>query len=148
LRFVAALAALDAERGDPDANILDFGDALWWAITTMTTVGYGDRYPVTTTGRIVAGGLMVGGIALLGTVTATLASLLIERVADESQACEPRWPSYARRFHDWWSKYGASRATVLVRNLEPRRLRLSVCTGRAQVEVNRCEPARGVDAGG
>jgi voltage-gated potassium channel len=86
LRFVAALAALDAERGDPDANILDFGDALWWAITTMTTVGYGDRYPVTTTGRIVAGGLMVGGIALLGTVTATLASLLIERVADESQA--------------------------------------------------------------
>jgi voltage-gated potassium channel len=86
LAFVAALAVLDAERGQPDATISDFGDALWWAITTMTTVGYGDSFPVTTTGRYVAAGLMVGGIALLGTVTATLASLLIEKVTDESKA--------------------------------------------------------------
>ena len=48
----------------------------------MTTVGYGDRYPVTTTGRFVAATLMVAGIALLGIVTATLASWLVERVAE------------------------------------------------------------------
>lgn len=83
LAFCAALAVLDAERSSPNANITDFGDAIWWAVTTMTTVGYGDRFPVTDTGRLVAFGLMMGGIALLGTVTATLASWLVERVAAE-----------------------------------------------------------------
>jgi voltage-gated potassium channel len=78
--FVAALALLDAERGHPDANVADFGDAVWWAFTTVTTVGYGDRYPVTVPGRSVAVALMLAGIALLGTVTATLASWLVERV--------------------------------------------------------------------
>lgn len=83
--FVAALAVLDAERRSPDANIADFGDAMWWALTTMTTVGYGDRFPVTGSGRLVAGGLMLAGIALLGVVTATLASWLVQRVAEEEE---------------------------------------------------------------
>jgi voltage-gated potassium channel len=85
LAFVAALAVLDAERHSPDANIVDFGDAIWWAVTTMATVGYGDRYPITGVGRLVAFGLMVGGIALLGTVTATVASWLVDAVAAEKQ---------------------------------------------------------------
>ena len=55
--FVASLAGLDAERGKPHANINTFGDALWWSATTVMTVGYGDRYPVTVTGRFVAAGL-------------------------------------------------------------------------------------------
>jgi voltage-gated potassium channel len=88
LAFCAALAGLDAERSSPDANINDFGDAIWWAVTTMTTVGYGDHYPVTAVGRLVAFGLMIGGIALLGTVTATLASWLVERVAAEKEQAE------------------------------------------------------------
>jgi voltage-gated potassium channel len=67
--FCSALVVLDVERSNPDANIGDFGDAMWWAVTTMTTVGYGDHYPVTGVGRLVAFGLMIGGIALLGTVT-------------------------------------------------------------------------------
>jgi voltage-gated potassium channel len=88
LAFCAALAVLDAERSSPDANISDFGDAIWWAVTTMTTVGYGDHYPVTAAGRLVAFGLMIGGIALLGTVTATLASWLVETVAAEKKQAE------------------------------------------------------------
>ena len=85
LGFVAALAALDAERHAPGSSITSFGDALWWAVTTMTTVGYGDTYPVTTTGRLIAIGLMLGGVALLGTVTATIASWLVDSVSQEFQ---------------------------------------------------------------
>lgn len=80
--FCAALAMLDAERRSPHATITGFGDALWWAVTTVTTVGYGDRYPVTGEGRLVAGLLMLGGIALLGMITATLASWLLDRVRE------------------------------------------------------------------
>src|SRR5665811_214856 len=80
--FVASLAVLDAERGAKSATITTFGDALWWAMTTVTTVGYGDRYPITTQGRFIAGGLMLAGIALLGIVTAALASWLLERVRE------------------------------------------------------------------
>ncbi len=49
--FVAALAVLDVERDAEGANITTFGDALWWAATTVTTVGYGDQFPVSVTGR-------------------------------------------------------------------------------------------------
>jgi voltage-gated potassium channel len=77
--FCAALAVLDAERRSPGANITSFGDALWWAITTVTTVGYGDQFPTTPEGRLVAVGLMLAGIALLGVVTASIASWLIDR---------------------------------------------------------------------
>ena len=85
----AALAMLDAERRHDGANISSFGDALWWAMTTVTTVGYGDRYPVTTEGRGIATALMIGGIALIGVITATFASWLIDRVrtvAEDEQA--------------------------------------------------------------
>jgi len=88
LAVVASLAVLDAERGRPGGNIETFGDALWWACTTMTTVGYGDHYPITGTGHLVGVLLMVGGIALLGTVTATVASWLVEAVKDEAEEQE------------------------------------------------------------
>lgn len=86
--FVAALALLDAERGHPDANVHGFGDALWWAFATVTTVGYGDRYPVTAEGRVIAAGLMLAGIALLGVVTATFASWIVERVQETGEETE------------------------------------------------------------
>lgn len=81
LVFVGALAVLDAEQSVPDAKILTFGDALWWAVTTITTVGYGDLYPVTAVGRTVAVALMLSGIAVLGVVTASIASWLVQRVS-------------------------------------------------------------------
>ena len=86
LAYCAALAVLDAERASPEANITTFGDAIWWAITTMTTVGYGDQYPVTATGRVVGVALMIGAIALLGVVTATFASWLLDAVRAEQEA--------------------------------------------------------------
>lgn len=83
LGFIGALAVLDAERHTQGANITTFSDAIWWAVTTMTTVGYGDHFPVTGMGRLAAVGLMLGGIAILGTVTASLASWMVERIRDE-----------------------------------------------------------------
>lgn len=90
LVLIAGLGVLDAEQDAPGANILTFGDAIWWAFVTITTVGYGDYYPVTVLGRLVAAGLMLSGIALLGSVTATLASWFVERIRDakDSQADE------------------------------------------------------------
>jgi len=84
--FMASLAVYDAERDAPDASIASYGDAVWWALTTITTVGYGDRYPVTGEGRLVAVLLMVSGIALLGVVTAAVASWFVGRVAEAAQA--------------------------------------------------------------
>lgn len=83
--FSASLAVLDAERNAPDASITDFGEAVWWTITTISTVGYGDRYPVTFEGRLVAATLMVTGIALLGVVTASIASWFVENLRTASE---------------------------------------------------------------
>ena len=86
LVYVASLAVLQTERGAPGAHIVNFGDAVWWAITTITTVGYGDMYPVTTTGRVIAALLMIGGISLVGSITATIASWIVQTVAIEDKA--------------------------------------------------------------
>jgi voltage-gated potassium channel len=72
--FVAGLAVTEAERQIDGSNIQGVGDGWWWAITTMATVGYGDTYPVSTQGRIVGTALMIMGVALLGTITASIAS--------------------------------------------------------------------------
>lgn len=87
LIYVASLAELDAERGH-GGSIQTFWDALWWAIVTITTVGYGDQLPVTAVGRLIAVCLMFGGVALIGVVTATLASWIVEQVSAEEQVEE------------------------------------------------------------
>ncbi|MEQ6899506.1 ion channel [Nocardioides sp. YIM 152588] len=84
--FLGALTVLDAERGVPGAPIQTFGEALWWGMATVTTVGYGDFYPVTVEGRLIATGLMVVGIALVGSVTAAVAAWFVEAVQRENAA--------------------------------------------------------------
>lgn len=74
-----------AERGEPGANITNFGDALWWAATTMTTVGYGDRFPTTAEGRGIAIVLMLFGIAALSALTAVVAAMLVREDASRGQ---------------------------------------------------------------
>jgi voltage-gated potassium channel len=82
LIYAGSLAILDKERDQPGSTITSFGKAVWWSITTVTTVGYGDMYPVTVTGRVIAVLLMVGGISMVGVVTASLASWIVQRVAE------------------------------------------------------------------
>ena len=84
LVLVSSLAVLDAERGAPGTPIRTYGEAVWWALATITTVGYGDLAPVTAVGRWAAVLLMIGGVALAGVVTATLASWIVSLVAEES----------------------------------------------------------------
>jgi len=78
--MLAAVVVLDVEQDSAGANITTFGDALWWSATTVTTVGYGDRYPVTTEGRFVAFALMLVGIAAVGAVIASITAWVVAQV--------------------------------------------------------------------
>ncbi|HEY9495505.1 MAG TPA: potassium channel family protein [Intrasporangium sp.] len=93
LAFMGALAVLDAEQNAPGANIRHFGDAVWWVVVTVTSVGYGDYYPITSAGRWVAAVLMFGGLVLLGAVAATLSSWLVDRVRSRHGDSGGRAPS-------------------------------------------------------
>ena len=86
--FAGALTVLEVEREDPDANIVSYSDALWWALTTMTTVGYGDRFPVTAEGRFMAAALMLSGIAVLGVLTASIAAWFVGQFQHVKTAVE------------------------------------------------------------
>jgi voltage-gated potassium channel len=72
----SAIAILEVETA-PNSNIKTAEDAIWWSYVTITSVGYGDRYPVTTEGRIIAGVLMTVGMGLFGTFTGYLASWFV-----------------------------------------------------------------------
>ena len=84
LTYLAGIEITMAERGQPGATIQSAGDGFWWAITTLTTVGYGDIYPTTTQGRFIAVGLMVSGICVLGVISATVAAWFVKMTQDDS----------------------------------------------------------------
>lgn len=80
--LIGAASVYDVEASAKDANIRTPQDALWWAAVTIFTVGYGDKYPVTATGKLYAVGFMMCGIAIVGTVTATFAGWLIAQIRE------------------------------------------------------------------
>ncbi len=83
--FLGAWLVLLFEDHAKGSNIHNYPDALWWAIVTVTTVGYGDRYPATSGGRAVAVVLMLVGIGLIGVLTATVASLFVKEHTDANR---------------------------------------------------------------
>jgi voltage-gated potassium channel len=86
--FVAYISAVQitiTERAVEGSNIKNFGDGFWWAITTVTTVGYGDRYPTTTEGRFIAVTLMIMGISLMGVITASVAAWFVKMGQESSK---------------------------------------------------------------
>jgi voltage-gated potassium channel len=82
--IIMGAAILDIERNAPGANIKTPMDALWWGLVTVTTIGYGDKFPVTTEGRLVAGILIIFGIALISTLTGAFAAWVLD--ADNEKA--------------------------------------------------------------
>jgi voltage-gated potassium channel len=76
--LLAAVMVWSVEHDNPTSSIHSMSDALWWAVTTVTTVGYGDKYPSSVEGKAVAVTLMLLGIAVFGLISATLASLFVE----------------------------------------------------------------------
>ena len=65
-----------------EPDVRNFGDGIWWALVTITTVGYGDITPVTTLGRVVASSLMLLGLGLIATITAIVSSKFIQNFVD------------------------------------------------------------------
>ena len=84
IAYISAVQITIAERGAEGSNIKDFGDGIWWAFTTVTTVGYGDRFPITGEGRFLAVLLMIMGISLVGVITASVASWFVKMSNNET----------------------------------------------------------------
>jgi len=85
ISYVAAIQITISERSVEGSNIKTFSDGLWWAVTTVTTVGYGDRYPTTSEGRLLAVLLMITGISLVGVITASIAAWFVKMSQEDSK---------------------------------------------------------------
>lgn len=83
--YIAAVQITIVERDVEGANIHSFADGIWWAFTTITTVGYGDKFPISTEGRFLAVALMLLGISLLGVVSATIAAWFVKMMQEDSK---------------------------------------------------------------
>jgi voltage-gated potassium channel len=89
----AAVQVVESDEG----SIHSYGDALWWAMTTITTVGYGDAVPVTAAGRGVAVFLMIAGIAFFGVLTANVAAFFLEHAGDDGPTADDKLDEILRR---------------------------------------------------
>jgi voltage-gated potassium channel len=115
---LSSVFVLQFESQSPDANITTGGDALWWAVVTITTVGYGDKYPVTTGGRLVGFVVMFTGVGIIGALASIMSNLLVSSPAaetgaeDQSQPSQPAAPSLAEELLAIRSELTALRALV------------------------------------
>ena len=85
---VCSVLVLQFESRAADANITTGGDALWWALVTITTVGYGDYFPVTAAGRITGAFVMFAGVGIIGALASILASVLVAPTENEDERDE------------------------------------------------------------
>lgn len=92
--YTASWGVWLVERNAEGASITTFGDALFWGFTTITTVGYGDYVPVTLVGRVLAVGLMLGGIGVIGVTSATIVSALNDRIRRVAEAARRDRPPH------------------------------------------------------
>lgn len=79
----SSIAILMAEAANPHSNIHSAEDAIWWSLVTISTVGYGDYYPVTTAGRVISAVLIISGVSLFGGLTGLMAAKLTRRSETE-----------------------------------------------------------------
>lgn len=125
---VGAVLVLAAETGGR-GSIQSFGDALWYAVTTMTSVGYGDYTPVSVAGRLVGAALMLGGVVVLSVFTAAVASVLVAQRIKEDRGMDTLklrdhlllcgWNAYAERVLDALFAARGGRADVVLVNELP-----------------------------
>jgi len=104
---------LQFESSSPDANITTGGDSLWWAVVTITTVGYGDQFPVTALGRITGAVVMFAGIGIIGALASIFASVLVPTPkGDTPQGSSENATSVERELSDVKAELTALRRTI------------------------------------
>jgi voltage-gated potassium channel len=108
---VSSVLVLQFESGSPDANITTGGDSLWWAFVTITTVGYGDRFPITLLGRLTGVAVMAAGIGIIGALASILASILVPQ-ADKPEPVDPTVPTLAQELADIKAELAGLRAAL------------------------------------
>ena len=111
---VGSLLVASVEPNDPTSNIKTGGDAFWWAFVTITTVGYGDRYPVTSAGRIVGGMTMLLGIGVFAVFTGYLSGAFLGGRSSEARTT-PEEPTTASELAALRAEVGALRDALVGR---------------------------------
>ena len=127
---IASFVVLQVESRSPDANITSGGDALWWGLVTITTVGYGDFFPVTTIGRLTGAFVMFAGVGIIGALASILASLLVS----------PPTPSEPEPDAGATSSVAPGEAQMTVSTSELVALRLEIEALRASLERGGSRP--------